>query len=109
MAKTIEEIFNILLDFDCSPVMVNKDNAGFSRTILFHTPYNDCWIEWWNNISYLSIGDMYGNKIPFHGMNVCTTRANCNLALDFTTDNTFEHTISVVLKKLDWQENKSNG
>lgn len=104
--KSIEEIFNILLDYDCNPIMINKDKSGFSRTILFRTKYNVCWIEWWNNISYLAIGDMYANKIPFYDMSICTTRANCNLSLDFTTDNTFEHTISVVLKKLVWQEGR---
>ena len=107
MKKEIEEIYNILSDNDCSPVMINLDSAGFSRTIKFNTPYLTCWIEWWKNISYLSIGDRYGNQIPFLDMNICTTRCSNKLCLDFTTDNTFNNTISVILKKLDWQQKEA--
>ena len=106
MKKTIEEIFNILLNNDCSPIMFNPDKTGFSRTILFHTPYQDCFIEWWANISYLSIGDRYGNKIPFYDLKICNYSSSNNLCIDFMTDDKYENTIVVVLKKLDWQVTK---
>ena len=106
MKKEIEEIFKILLDYNCNPIMINYDSVGFSRTIYFTTPYCSCFIEWWKNISYLSIGDRYSNQIPFLDMNVCTTRCSNKLCIDFTTDNTFNNTVSIVLKKLDWQETK---
>lgn len=104
MKKDIDDIFKLLEQNNLEPQKINPDEIGFSRTIKFKTPYQSCWIVWWKNISYLSIGDRYGNQIPFYNIELCTYHCNNKICLDFSTDEKHENTISVVIKKLDWQE-----
>lgn len=45
--------------------MLDTDEYGFSRVFKFNILGVDYYINWWSNISYLSVGCRYANSFPF--------------------------------------------
>jgi len=103
-----DEIFKILEENNCNPKYIKIRGLLFSRTIEFETKYVKCWVDWWINISYLSVGDRYANQFPFTKIEQGTTHPSnkTDLLFYYGDCRNFNKTFSLTLEKLDWQETK---
>ena len=99
--QDIQEIYDLLEKEGCNPVRSGLDGESFQRKIQFSACGVDHYIEWWSNTSYLTIGDLYANYIPFDKLSVDVTWPSCRRGLRFSEGDRF---IVVATKKLDWQE-----
>lgn len=107
---TIEQIFKLLENENLNPKYIDIDDYGFSRWIEFKTKYQQCWIEWYVNVSTLRVGDRYGIRIPFTDVKVNTYSPANKRSLEFTHKDITKNfglvdcDTELTLEKLDWQE-----
>lgn len=102
--QPIEEIFSILDSEGCNPEYIPPDPPNlFSRDIKFTALGITYYIEWWANIGYLHVGNMYASYFPFRELITNTTWPNCTRGLKFNERNYY---FIVATKMLDWQRDK---
>ena len=108
-----EEIYKLLEQEKLKPKYIDIDEVGFSRWIEFNTKYQKCWIEWYQNVSTLRIGDRYGVRIPFTDMEINTYSPSNKRCLQFSHKDITKDfglvdcDVDLTLEKLDWQEKKN--
>lgn len=100
---TIKEMFLVVKDLNAE--LLASGDETFKRVIKFVVNGVPCWIEWWKNVSYLSIGTRYANQIPF----ICVKKDDCwpfyRNGLNFCNKEN-EVVCYLAIKMLDWQEQK---
>lgn len=62
---TLEQVKKSLDNINITYKMIDVNESGFSRVFKFNILGLDYYIEWWSNVSYLTIGNRYGNSIAF--------------------------------------------
>ena len=105
-AQTIEEMFFLLKAEGVDPERLPEGTRGdsFQRVIRFAASGVVCWIEWWKNFAYLSIGSRYGSTVGFHRVEVDTSWPSMIRGLRFVDDCAPEARVYLATKRLDWQE-----
>jgi hypothetical protein len=101
---TIKEIFSILDAEGCSPSMRKSGEEEFSRVIEFQAAGVTCFIEWWSNIAYLSIGSRYGSCFGFDKVRVNTSWPSFLRGLSFSLGADKNARMLIATKLLDWQK-----
>jgi hypothetical protein len=103
----IEEMFEVVKDLNAE--MLSEGDEIFKRVIKFSVNGVSCWIEWWTNISYLSVGGRYINQIPFKLVekdNYWPFYRNGLKFMDKIGEGA-ECVCYLAIKMLDWQEKRS--
>lgn len=62
---TLEQVQKSLDNINIPYTMIDIDEHGFSRTFKFKILGVVYYINWWSNISYLSVGCRWANSFPF--------------------------------------------
>ena len=99
--QDIKEMFEILSKVGCCPQYVNTDGNYFSRDIYFKADGIPCYINWWSNIAYLSIGGRFVSHIWFHSLEVDRCWPSYVEGIKFIYNN--ESIVYLSTIKLDWQ------
>jgi hypothetical protein len=100
--QSIESIKDILDKAGCAPEYFKFDDIQFSRNIRFWAWGVECFIEWWANVAYLSLGTRYSSCFPFTGIRINTTWPSFKEGLEFYAAGAGR--MFVVTKPLDWQK-----
>lgn len=101
----LKEIFDLLFSEGVHPHLFAQGSETFKRNIRFKSYGVDCWINWYTNLAYLSIGTPYTCSIPFTRVEVDTTWPYCVRGLRFIDENNNSY-IVLATKMLQWQEDK---
>jgi len=65
-ADSIEKIISFLSEIGIDAQMINLDNYGFSRTLIFKIDNRDYFIQWFTNQSYLKLNNEFSApNMPF--------------------------------------------
>lgn len=62
---TLEQVQQSLDNINIPYEMLDADKHGFSRVFKFNILGVDYYINWWSNVSYLSVGCRHANSFPF--------------------------------------------
>lgn len=105
---SMNKLFELLKKENLSPKFYDHDKNGFSRRIYFIVNNAPCYIEWWPNNGYLSIGQKYLSYIPFTDMQIDTNWPSYEKGLKFTYKKEYLMFEScwLAIDKLDWQNKK---
>lgn len=80
---TLEQVRKSLDNINTPYTMIDIDENGFSRTFKFNILGVDYYINWWSNISYLSVGCRYANSFPFTKIAKAPSHPSFNKAIAF--------------------------
>lgn len=101
---TLEDIKQLLTTHNIEFSMVNADKCGFSRKVKFTLNGVNYFIEWWANVSYLSIGGPYANALPFTHLSKDTFYPRYKTGLKFSDGDACFY---LAIELLDWQKKES--
>lgn len=104
--QSIDAMLSILSSAGANPERVYSGDSTFSRVIRFTAARGvPCYITWWRNVAYLSIGGSDVTHITFTGVRIDTTWPACKRGLRFATPDDSANTFVVVATHLlPWQE-----
>ena len=80
---TLEQVQKSLDNINILYEMIDIDEQGFSRVLKFNILGVDYYINWWSNISYLSVGCRYANSFPFTKIAKAPSHPSFNKAIAF--------------------------
>ena len=103
---TFEQVQKSLDNIKIPYEMIDTNDVGFSRVFKFNIQGLDYYIEWWSNVSYLTIGNRYGNNIAFTKIVKAESHPNYNNAIAFCMkgQEDFYDKFYIGLSLLSWQQ-----
>ena len=100
--QDIKDVFTVLEKEGLSPKYSAQEGEYFERIIEFRIGGVKYYIEWWSNESYLTIGERYGNYIPFTSVGADDNWPAYVTGLEFKNEGL--DVAYAAIKRLDWQE-----